>query len=58
MFQVAFATSQPTANLAQGMRPSQLAKQHGHKLAPTRETPRVPFGFMLLDRLFEPPARK
>jgi hypothetical protein len=28
--------------LAQRMRPSGLAKQHGHELAPTRGTPRVP----------------
>src|SRR6266852_2296261 len=40
------------------MRASQLAKQHGHKLAPTGETPRVPLGLVLLDRLFEIPARK
>src|SRR5712692_3748423 len=40
------------------MRPSQLAKQHGHELAPTRETPRVPLGLVLLDSLLEIPARK
>src|SRR6267154_701097 len=40
------------------MRASQLAKQHGHKLAPTGEAPRVPLGLVLLDRLFEIPARK
>src|SRR5258708_39806067 len=40
------------------MRPPQLAKQHGHKLAPTGETPRVPLGLVLLDRLLELPARK
>src|ERR1035437_5260745 len=40
------------------MRPSQLAKQHGHELAPTGETPRVPLGLVLLDRLLELPARE
>jgi hypothetical protein len=40
------------------MRPSQLAKQHRHELAPTRETPRVPLGLVLLDRSFEIPARE
>src|SRR5674476_1710942 len=40
------------------MRPSQLAKQHGHELAPTGEAPRVPLGFVLLDRLLELPARE
>jgi hypothetical protein len=40
------------------MRPSHLAKQHGDELAPTGETPRVPFGLVLLDRILEPSARK
>src|SRR5437660_9597130 len=40
------------------MRPSHLAKQQGHELAPTRETPRVPLGLVLLDPLLEIPARK
>src|ERR1035441_11117763 len=40
------------------MRAPQLAKQHGHELAPTRETPCVPLGFVLLDRLLEIPARE
>src|SRR5206468_11814910 len=58
MLQLSFATRQSAANLAQRMRPSQLAKQHGHELAPTGETPRVVFGFVLLNRLLEFPARK
>src|SRR5260370_23046474 len=58
MLQLPFATRQTPANRAPGMRPSHLAKQHGHELAPTGETPRVPFGLVLLDRLLEPPARK
>jgi hypothetical protein len=58
MLQLPFATRQTAANLAQRMRPSHLAKQHRHELSPTGETPRVSFGFVLLHRLFEPPARK
>src|SRR5258708_33799187 len=58
MLQLTFAARQSAANLAQGMRPSHLAEQHGHELAPTGETPRVSFGFVLLDCLLEPPARK
>jgi hypothetical protein len=58
MLQLPLAARQAAANLAQGMRPSQLAKQHGHELAPTGETPRVPFGLVLLDRLLEFPARE
>src|SRR5271157_423170 len=58
MLQLPFATRQTAANLAQGMRASQLAKQHGHELAPTGEAPRVPLSFVLLDGLLEIPARK
>src|ERR1019366_2095248 len=58
MLQLPLATRQAAANLAQRMRLSQLAKQHGHELAPTGETPRVPFSLVLLDRLFEIPARE
>src|SRR6516225_9562666 len=58
MFQLPFATSQAAANLAQRMRPPQLAKQHGHKLAPTGETPRVPLCLVLLDCFLEISARK
>src|ERR1039458_10297645 len=58
MLQLPLATRQAAANLAQRMRLSQLAKQHGSELAPTGETPRVPFSLVLLDRLFEIPARE
>jgi hypothetical protein len=40
------------------LRPSQLAKQHGHVVPPTVEPPCVPLGFVLLDRVFELPARE
>jgi hypothetical protein len=56
MLQLPFTARQTAANLAQRMRASQLAKQHGHELPPTGETPRVPLGFVLLDRLLEIPA--
>src|ERR1039457_7048429 len=58
MLQLPLATRQAAANLAQRMRLSQLAKQHGPELAPTGETPRVSFSLVLLDRLFEIPARE
>src|SRR5437867_4587454 len=58
MFQLPLTARQTAANLAQRMRAAQLAKQHGHKLAPTGETPCVSLGLVLLDRLFEIPARK
>jgi len=58
MLELPFATRKSPTNPAQGMRPSHLAKQHGHELAPTGETPRVPFGLVLVDRLLEPSARK
>jgi hypothetical protein len=35
-----------------------LAKQHGHKLRPTRETLGVPLGLVLLDSLGKLPTRK
>jgi hypothetical protein len=58
MLQLSLATGQPAANLAQRMRPSYLAKQHGHELPPTSEPTRVPLGFVMLHRTPEFPARK
>src|SRR6266581_4737660 len=40
------------------MRPPQLAKQHGHELAPTGETPRMPLCLVVLDCFLEISARK
>jgi hypothetical protein len=37
---------------------TQLAEQHGHKLAPARKTTRVPFRFMLANGGFELHAGK
>src|ERR1035441_3234641 len=58
MLQMPLAARQTATNLAQRVRASQLAKQHGHELAPTRETPCVAFGLVLLDGLLEIPTRK
>jgi hypothetical protein len=35
------------------MSPAQLAKEHGHKLAPAGESPGMTFGFGFFDRLLE-----
>jgi hypothetical protein len=35
------------------MGPAQLAKEHGHKLAPTGESARMTFGFGFFDCLLE-----
>src|SRR5664280_272879 len=58
MLQLPLTARQSTTDLAQRMRPAQLAKQHRHELTPTGETSRVPLGLVLLHRLFEFPARK
>src|SRR5665811_586096 len=58
MLQLPLATCQTAANLAQRMRPSQLAKQHRHELPPTGETTRVPLGLVPLHRPLELPARE
>ena len=55
MLELPFTTREPPTNLAQGMRPSHLAKQHRKELAPTGEVPRVSFGLVLPDRALEPP---
>lgn len=56
--QLAFATGPSAASLAQRVRASPLAILQRHELAPTRKTPRVAPGLMLLGRLLEFPARK
>jgi len=47
--QFAFATLQPTFDLPQGMRPPQLAEQHGYELAPARQTLRAVFRSSVFD---------
>ena len=50
MRQLAQATGKATANLAQTIRPRQMAEQHGDELIPAGETLGVPFGTMLVTR--------
>src|SRR5258706_6437037 len=58
MFQFAFTAGQSSANLAQGLSPSQLAKQHRHKLSPTGKSPGMTLGLVLPHRQLELGARK
>jgi hypothetical protein len=46
MPQFSFRSRQAPANLAQRLGVPQMAKEHGHELAPTSKAPRVPFGFV------------
>src|SRR5437870_5364639 len=56
--QLAFAGGQPAANLAQRLRPSQVAEQHGHELSPATEPAGMTLGPVLGDRLLELVAGK
>jgi len=56
--QLTFAGSHSAENLAQGLRPSQVAEQHGHELAPTTEPAGMTLGPVLGDRLLELVAGK
>lgn len=58
MAQLPFAGGQPAADFAQRLRAAQMAKQHGHKLAPTRKAAGVSFGAVLGDSPFKLGARK
>jgi hypothetical protein len=58
MLQLSLAARPTTTDLAQRMRPAQLAKQHGHELAPTGEPASVPLGLVFLHRVFEFPTRE
>jgi hypothetical protein len=44
---------QASANFPQRLGVPQLTKEHGHELAPTGETTRVPFGVVLAGGKFE-----
>ena len=50
MRQLAQATGKAAANLAQTIRPCQMAEQHGDELVPAGEALGVSFGAMLLDQ--------
>jgi hypothetical protein len=56
--QFAFAGGQALANLAQRLGRGQLAKHHGHKLAPTGKPSGVSLGMERLDGLLELRSRK
>ena len=58
MLELPFATGQASADLTQRVCPSQLAKQHGHELAPTREAFRATIRLMFLNGLFEFQSRE
>ena len=58
MRQLALAARQPAADLAQRVRPAQLAEQHGDELAPAGEAARVPLGLRRHDGLLKLGARK
>ena len=45
--QLAFAGGQPAADLAQRLRPAQMAEQHGHELAPAGEPACMALGLVL-----------
>ena len=56
--ELALAAGQAAADLPEGLRPAQLAKEHGHKLAPGGEAAGVPFGLRGLDGLLKVEARE
>ncbi len=58
MAQLAFTGRQALADFSQRTRPSQLQVHHGHELAPTGETARVPLGVMFLDGALELRSRE
>ena len=58
MLELAFAAGQAATDFPQGVRPAQLAEEHGDELAPAGEAPRVPLGMVLVDGLLEFKTRK
>ena len=57
MTQLSLACRQPTGNLAQALRVTQLAEQHRDHLRPTGKTACVPLGFVPLYRSLKLKAR-
>ena len=53
MLQLTLTASKTPGNLTEGMGPAQLAEQHGHKLAPTRESFRITFGMGFFHHVLE-----
>jgi len=58
MPQAAFTGSQSLVDLAQALGLAQLAEQHGHQLAPTRETLDPPSGAVLAHQRLELTAQE
>jgi hypothetical protein len=58
MFQFPFTASETPGNLPEGMSSTQLTEKHGHKLSPAAESPSMPLGLRLSDRLLELNTRK
>jgi len=53
VFSFPLAAPKAAGNFSEGMSPAQLAKEHGHELAPASEPPGMSLGFGFLDCLLE-----
>jgi len=58
MSQFPFTASKASGNFPEGMGSAQLAKQHGHELAPAGKPPGMSFGLSLFHGLLELDSRK
>jgi hypothetical protein len=58
MFQLPLAASKASGNLTEGMGPAQMAEEHRHKLAPTRESFRMTFCLSDRDQMLKLHTRK
>jgi hypothetical protein len=58
MSQFPFTASKASDNFPEGMGSTQLAEEHGHKLAPAGKSSGMSFGFSLFDGLLELDSRK
>lgn len=58
VLQFSFRRRQTAADLAQGLGPAQLAKQHGHELIPAGEAAAMTLGLMPLHQRFKLQSRK
>jgi hypothetical protein len=58
VLQFPLTASEAPANLPERMSSTQLTEKHGYKLSPAGESPSMPLGFRLSDRLLELDSRK
>jgi len=58
VFQFPLTTSETSDNLSEGVGTAQLAKEHGHELAPARKASGMTFGTGYFDGLFKLGPRK